>query len=257
MTTVKAFLASRGAKWAYLALGLCFAFFVALNDFVLPWYVHSRGTVTVPSVVGMQFVAAKAMLDSLGLECRKGDTRQDNEHAEGMVIVQNPLEGIVVKRGRRVYLTVSGGEILGEVPNIKGRTLRDAKFALEHEGIKLGTIQYLPSDQYPLNTVMDQGVPPGTKLKRGKYVSVVISQGSVAEKVTVPDLRGKTLADVQKILTQVNLRLGNVTYIPSVELLPNTVVDHFPAAGALVPNGQPVDLVVVQAGEKSKQLFEN
>ena len=250
-------LSSKLAKKGYLLLGFVVILFILCNSILLPLYVRSRESVVVPYVVGVKFEEAKQLLDSLGLETRKGDIRQDNEHPEGTVITQNPPDGVTVKKGRRIYLVVSSGEVLATVPNVKGRTLREAKFALEREGIKLGAIQYQGSDQFPANTVIDQQIAAGTNVKRGKYISVVVSQGSMAEKVAVPDLKGKTLSEGQKLLTAAGLKLGNITYVSTVELLPNTIVDNFPASGVMVPVGQAVDLVVVQSGDKQKQLFEN
>jgi len=248
---------SRTARKVYLALAACLLLFFLFNDFVLPWYVNAGGIVVVPKVVGVKFDDAKRLLDSIGLNGMKGEVRMDREHAAGTVILQNPGDGAKVKRGRRVYLAISGGELLAIVPNIKGRTLRDAKFSLEREGLRMGTIEYQSSDEYPPNTIIDQLTPTGLRVKRETFVSVVVSQGVVTEKIPIPDLYGKTLAEAQKILSGGYLKLGNITYVPSPDLLPNTIIQQFPHAGELVQNGQAVDLIIVQTGDKKKELFEN
>jgi beta-lactam-binding protein with PASTA domain len=63
-----------------------------------------------------------------------------------------------------------------------------------------------------------------------------------------------TFADTERILIQAGLRIGNITYKVSPDLLPNTVIDQYPKAGELVPSGQAVDLVVAQRGEKSTDI---
>ncbi len=254
---LKDMLASGMAKKVYLVLAICLVFFVVCNDFLLPWYVNQGGILIVPPVVGMKFEDAKHLLDSLGLEGRKGDVRLDREHPEGVVIVQNPIAGDRVKIGRRIYLTVSGGELLVTVPSVKGRTVRDARFVLEREGLKLGAVEYQPSDSFPQNTVMEQGIAPGTRTKRDKYVSIVVSQGSLSQKVTIPDLSGKTLTEATNLLTSMGLKPGNISYVPSMDLLPNTVVDQYPRGGELVGIGSAVDLIIIQGGEKKKELLEN
>ncbi|MBI4809945.1 MAG: PASTA domain-containing protein [Ignavibacteriales bacterium] len=222
----------------------------------MPWYVKSGGIVTVPSVVGMSYDKAQLILDSLGFETRKGDIRLDRERPAGTVIIQNPIEGVVVKKGRRIYLTVSGGEQLVTVPNIRGRTLRDARFRLEREGLKLGAVEYESSEEFPQNTVIEQKIPPNTKVKRDVYVSVVISQGSVEEKIIVPDVIGKTLSDASKIIISAGLKIGNITYIQSSDILPNTVVDQYPRVGEKVIMDQAIDLIIIEGGEKKKDNLE-
>ncbi len=246
----KKHLTSKRAKKTFLWIAVLLILFIATNDFLLPWYVNRGGILTVPAVVGMQFEQAKQMLDSLGLEGRKGDVRMDRDHPEGVVIMQNPVSGSEVKSGRRVYLTVSGGEIMMTVPNLRGKTLRNATFALEREGLKLGAIEYQPSEEFPANTVIDQRVPVGAKVKRDVYVGVVVSQGLVAQSVTVPDVTGKTLAEATTVLTSSGLKPGNITYVPSADLLPNTVVDQYPRVGEMVESGRAIDLILVQGDTK-------
>ena len=250
-------IASREAKKAYLILAMGLVMFFVCNDILLPAYVNSGGIIEVPSVIGKTYADAERTINALGLVARKGDVRMDREHPAGSVILQNPQEGSKVKRGRRIYLALSGGEILVEVPNLKGRTLRDAKYALEREGLMLGAIEYRSSDQFPVNTVIEQMTRAGSTVKHDAFVSVVVSQGITTEKIPVPDLYGKNLMEAEKLLNASSLRVGNVTYVPSPDLLPNTIIQQFPPAGELVINAQPVDLIIVQAGDKKKELFEN
>jgi serine/threonine-protein kinase len=252
----KKYLTSKTAKKVYLALALILVLFVVCNDLVIPWYVNQGGIVKVPAVTGKTFEEAVRILDSVGLEPRKGDVRSDRSHKAGLVIIQNPLPEHEVKRGRRVYLTISGGEQQVVVPNIKGRTLRDARFALEREGLQLGAVEYQPSDQFPVNTIVEQKTAAGAMVKRDTYVSIVVSQGATNQMVSVPDLEGKTLTDAEALLLGAGLKRGNITYAPSADLLPNTVLEQFPRKGELVAKDQPVDLVVVQGGEKKKDAFE-
>jgi serine/threonine-protein kinase len=254
---LKKSLTSQPAKKIYMVLAFFVVLFFVCNDFLLPWYVNQGGILEVPSVVGRSFDDAERTLDSLGLEGRKGDVRVDREHPPGSVVIQNPAAGSKVKKGRRVYLTISEGEQLVQVPSVKGRTLRDARFVLEREGLKLGAVEYQPSDDFPPNTVMEQKISPATKVRRDVYVSVVVSQGRSDQRVTVPDLHGKNLTEAGKILASNGLKIGNITYVPSIELLPNTVVDQFPRVGEMVPYGQAIDLFVVQTGEKKKDILEN
>ena len=249
-------LTSRVAKKVYLFLALFLLLFFICNDMLIPWYVNQGGIVKVPSVVGKTYDEAAQMLDSVGLEARKGDVRSDRTHPAGSVIIQNPLPDHEVKRGRRVYLTLSGGEQLVVVPNIRGRTLRDARFALEREGLKLGAVEYQSSDQFPVNTIVEQKLAAGARVKRDAYVSIVVSQGALTQDVPVPDLYGKNLAEAEAILAASGLKRGNLSYASSGDLLPNTVIEQFPRKGEVVPRNQPVDLVVVQGGEKKKDVFE-
>jgi beta-lactam-binding protein with PASTA domain len=243
-------------KKLLIGIALFFLLFVICNDFLLPWYVEHGSTIEVPDVVGMTLQDASRILDSLGLEGRQGDVRPDREHPAGIVVVQNPIAGHAVKKGRRVYLTVSGGEESVNVPSVRGRTLRDATFLLERTGLRIGDVSHEPSEEYPVNTIIDQSHAPGEKVRKDTRVDVTVSLGPVAMNVAVPELIGKSLSEAKKLLETAGMTLGNVTYIPSGDLLPNTVIEQYPHAGELVEARQAIDLVVVQGAAKDKKPSE-
>lgn len=241
----------------FLAGAIIFGLFFLINDFILPLYVNGGGVATIPSIVGMKFEEAVEVLDSLGFQPKKGDSRLDKEHPAGFVIIQNPPAGYVVKLGRRVYLTVSAGEIHVQVPDLRGRTLRDSKFALERVGLKLGAVEYQRSEEYPVNTVIEQKIGPGANVKRDVYVSIIISTGSTADKISVPDLTSKSVKAAVEIMKSVGLEIGNISYIVSPDLLPNTIVDQYPRAGEMISREQKVDLIVIREGEHPRDYYEN
>ncbi len=239
----------------YLSV-IVFALFLC-NEFLMPWYVKHGGEVVVPSVNGLRLEEAQHILDSTGLIAKEGDRLNDKNYPEGSVINQNPLSGRKVNKGRRVYLTVSNGEKLVIVPNLKGRTLRDAKFQLEKQELKLGAIEYQTSDEFPENTVIEQKVSPGISVRKDVYVSIIVSRGKTTDKVSVPNLIGKTLTQIQQSLASRGLKLGTVTYQHIANLLPNTIVDQFPRAGEMVSSGIEINVFVVQAGDKKREVLEN
>jgi beta-lactam-binding protein with PASTA domain len=251
-------LSSKRAKKLYLFLGALIVLILLGDNVVMPWFVSRGGTVEVPGVVGLRFERAQAVLDSLGLQARQSEVRPDLKYPLGTVVGQVPNMGSKVRAGRRVYLAISGGEPVVDVPTLKGRSLRDAKFTLERMGLALGSTTYVPSEEFPPNTVVDQGSEPGARIRQGSAISVVISQGKVTDRITVPELLGKILPEAEKILAQRGLKVGNISYQENLELLPNTVLAQYPRGGELVGLGQPVDLFVVQVGpKKPKEVLEN
>jgi len=258
LTKLRKALTSSRAKKIYFALALVLVLVVVCDSIVLPWLVRRGGVIEVPNVVGMRLEGARSVLDSLGLQAREGQTRPDLHYPKGTVALQVPLPGSKVRPGRRVYLLISGGEPVVEVPLLRGRSLRDAKFALERVGLSLGGEEFVPSDEFPPNTVIDQSTAAGSMVRKGSSISVVISQGKESDRIIVPNLIGRILPEAQKLLLQRGLKLGNVSFQESLELLPNTVLEQYPRAGDLVGLGQPVDLFVARAGpEKPKEFREN
>jgi beta-lactam-binding protein with PASTA domain len=238
------------------ALGFLFFFFILLDDVVMPLYVEKGKTTTVPDITGMPEEQAMAVLAERGLVGKHFETRQDKQYPIGTVAQQNPPPGTEVKYGRGVYLTTSGGEPKASVPSLRGRSLRDATLALEGSGLLLGKIEYRVSMEFPENTIMDQGIGEGTRVSLGTTVPVVVSQGKSADRIPVPNVVKKSLAEAERIILQGKLTVGNITYQAVPDLLPNTVIEQFPRSGTFVSAGQPVDLFVSQKPEK-RTVLEN
>lgn len=246
---MKDFYRSKIAQIIVWAVGSLFALVIILDKIALPWYVNQGGTLAVPDVVGMPEVHAIRVLDSLKLEPRRGEVRPDKEYPEGYVVAQNPIPSQIVKPNRRVYLTISGGEQLAVVPELKGRSIRDTKFALERSGLKLGAVLREISKEFPEGTIISQDVTAGAKVKRGSYIRVTQSAGQTIDSLVVPSVVGKTLTEAQKVLTQKGFKVGSITYQINADLLPNTVIDQLPRMNEIVSYGISIDLFIAQAPE--------
>jgi len=221
----------------------------------MPWYVSSTET-SVPKVVGLQVSEAISLLENDGFEIVISDTSYGLQVPVGEVFFQKPDAGAIVKEGRTVYLFVSGGVSTITVPQLKGKSILDAKFALERLGLKLGKVERIPSS-HPEDMIFDQQYEEGTILKQGEFVGVSISVGRGGGSIIVPDLIGKSLTEARKILADSSLIIGKINYQPSSTLLPNTILDQYPSSGNSLNSGNAVDLFVTQPSDINIPNEEN
>src|SRR5664280_346496 len=236
-------------------LGGIIVFLLIMDNLILPWYVSSP-EVKVPKVVGLKEDEAVRILKDADLSPIVSDTTYDERFPKGSVIVQKPMTGDVVKKGRRVYVFISGGEPFVSVPILKGRSLKEAKLSLERGGLKLGQISEMPSEN-PKDVIFDQQFANGTPLRKGESVGITISIGPVVEgDITVPDLIGKSLTEAEKLLADSSLKVGKVNYQASFSLLPNTILDQYPSKGNKGNKGTVVYLFVTKTGNETKVIEE-
>ncbi len=234
-------------NFLYILIGFA-VLVILLDNLIMPWYVSSPET-TVPSVINMDESEAISVLEKSGFDAIVSDTSFGLDMPEGTIFLQKPDAGKIVKEGRTVYLFVSGGEKIVSVPQLRGKSIVDAKFSLERLGLKLGRVQRLSSNQ-PEDMIFDQEYAVGTPLKQGESVGVVVSAGRGGGSIVIPDLIGKSLLDARLILVDSSLVVGKINYQPSSTLLPNTILDQYPSSGNRVNPGDAVDLFVTKPADK-------
>ncbi len=241
-------------KLLYSLLGFV-VFILLLDNLIMPWFVSSPET-TVPEVVGLQVSEAISLLEKDGFEPLVSDTSYGLKVPVGAVFFQKPEAGAVVKEGRTVFLFVSGGTKSIQVPVLKGKSVLDAKFALERLGLKLGKVERIPSS-HPEDMIFDQQYEEGTILKQGEIVGVTISAGRGGGSIVVPDLIGMSLTEARMILADSTLIIGKINYQPSSTLLPNTILDQYPSSGNSLNPGNAVDLFVTKPADGNIPNEEN
>ncbi|MBL0177265.1 MAG: PASTA domain-containing protein [Ignavibacteria bacterium] len=241
--TFRQFLTSRLAVRLYVIASGGLLLLILLDVFIMPWIVHARSEISVPNLVGMNRAKAVETLELRGLTPMVTDTAPSSTVKPGRILYQNPVPGSVVREQRNVYLTVSGGEQKVAVPNLRGRSLRDAKITLEQLELQLGIVTYT-SSELPAETVTTQGVPAGKKVTHAQRIDVSVSSGPELSQIDVPAVVNLSLDEAQKKLAAAGLRIGSITSKASRALVPNTVIGQSPAAGDKVDAHSPIDVTI-------------
>lgn len=245
-------------KKTLITLAVLAGVILIFDNIIFPLYVTSAES-KVPNVVGLNEDDAVERIKDAGFDPVIADTSFGVSVAVGKIFLQKPAGGKIAKEGRNIYLFVSGGEQSVIVPLLKGKSVLDARFALERIGLKLGVVDEVPSTQ-PKDMIFDQQFAEGTKLKKGQSVSVSVSTGKGSGNIEVPDLIGKSLTEAKKLLSDSSLSVGKINFQISSTLLPNTVLDQYPAPGNKLNSGDAVDLFVTKEGviqEKNEYPEEN
>ncbi|MCX6157818.1 MAG: PASTA domain-containing protein [Ignavibacteriota bacterium] len=232
------------------------AFILLFNSILMPWYVKHSNLVKVPNVTGLNFLDAKKVLEQSGLDVKQGDIRYDESKPIGFVMDQAPAVDEMVKNGRRVYLTVCGGEQLMEVPRLIGKSERDARFSLVQRNLQVGEIVKKFTTEQPEDFVISQVIQPGSKVKKGTKVDLIISNGQLLGSIIVPDVVGKKLADARKLIEDKKLKLGKITY-QSSDLPVGQVIDQYPKKDKSAKDNTPVDLFIAKKKTENEKAAED
>ena len=157
------------------------------------------GGVTVPDVRTKTLQEAQDQFTRLGLAA---DVRYvSNQAAKDTVVRQNPEGGSQAPAGSRVRLDVSSGPGNVQLQQFAGYQLTVVESTLTDQNLKY-TIKQVESYEYGEGTVVGTEPKAGTTVQEGSTVTIQVSNG----KVVVPDLRGKTEAEVRDSLRKITLK---------------------------------------------------
>lgn len=132
------------------------------------------------------------------------------------------------------------------VPDLRNKAVESAldilsplNLAVRKEGTEF-------NESAPIGSIVRQYPPPGTTVREGKIVRVVVSQGG--ETVFVPPVVGLPLRNAEMMLRQRNILLGEVSESYSVRMDKGRVMSQDPPAEQPVERNALVN-VVVSAGK--------
>jgi len=194
--------------------------FIVLN-FALKVFTNHGESVTVPTVLGMQTEDAIALIEENGFEYEIVDTVFDDKYDKGAVVQQNPEPESLVKDGRRIYLIVnSQQDELISMPQLVGFSIKQVNSMMEAYGLNVGNLRYVPD--IAVNVVIRQmyegdEIAPGTKIKKGSAIDLVLGLGISDATTTVPSLIGLTYKDASNTLLDLFLNTGAVIYDNTVK----------------------------------------
>ncbi len=205
------------------------------------WFLEAD-KMEVPRVVGLDSVAAEALVTEVGLTPRVIAEEFSTVIPKGHVTRQRPPHGTRLKLGSEVRLIVSRGSDQLTAPDLSGLTQAQAKRILAEAGLVSGPATSIHSDAHPRDTIITQDPPPGTTVTRGATIRLLESLGPLEDIVVVPDLRGREMVVALNLLKELQL-VARLSFNESISQ-GGTVIAQDPAPGAQVKVGGQVQLTI-------------
>lgn len=243
-------------KWAIViaSVGLLIALAAfAGNRFFNRQY--GENETTVPFLIGSSEQEAERLLEQNNLFIRVSGQISSEQYDEGLIISQNPAEGLSVMRNTFVDVVISTGPMTVLVPNVIGQPLRNAELLIENEGLTIGEIQYLNSN-FPSGTVIRQSVPGETVVDYNSSIVLVVSRGPKLNIVEVKNYVGLRRDMAESLIIKDNLVVGEIVTEYNSQFPENTVIRQQPVEGDIVEQNRAINLWVSLGPEPSfpKQL---
>jgi len=154
--------------------------------------------------------------------------------------------------GASAYVTMtllvkSGDTVV--VPDLSGREVVQVLKILSDLGLNTKVTGSEHSDTVPENRVILQDPVPGTEIKNGRDVRIILSKG--AGTVPAPELVGLFVQQARLILENDGLCQGRVSYTRHPSAEKEMIIAQVPSPEALIIRSRCVDLLI-SAGQRAK-----
>ena len=187
----------------------------------------------IPKFVGSNIEDIKEEYKDIDIEFIISEEQFNDEYNEGIIITQNPDEGMNVKLPVKVRLTVSKGSREIVLSNYVNKEARQAELEITEQGLK-----YVEKTEYdeevPAGYVISQYPLAKTKVLSGTDVTITVSKGANEEFAVVPYLIGLTEAEAKAKLTDYELVLGGIIREASDKEEGRVIAQSAPANSELV-----------------------
>jgi len=167
-------------------LGLAVVAMVVLAFLVLWWlkFTTNHGQqIEVPDLAKMTFVEAEELLDNADLRIEVLDSASYNPNFPyRTVIEQIPKAGEFVKEDRKIYIYINrSGYPMIEIPEVVGKTRRQAEPTLKSVGFEVGKVtyrKYIAKDEVLELRYQGKKIETGEKLQKTSVIDLVLGDGN-------------------------------------------------------------------------------
>ena len=238
---LKTFIKNHKALSLVLGGILLFVITILITNLVIK--LVTKADVQIPDVVGMEQTEAQKTIEDAKLKYEKKSEEYNKDDPVGYIISQDPgyMPNYNVKEGSTISVVVSLGQNLVKVPKVTGLTQDDATKQLEDLGLVVN-VEETYSSKVEAGYVIEQSVKENEEIDAGESITIKVSKGT--EKVTVPDLTGKTESEAKTAIKDAGLKLKTVVTTEDTTKEDGVVVKQSLEAGTEVEKNATITITI-------------
>lgn len=140
-----------------------------------------------------------------------------------------------------------------KTPDVRRLPLNEAINRILLRGLKYTILEESESMEFPAKTIMFQFPLPNVSIRKGSEVGLIVSKGMPMS--YVPKIKGKTIEEAKKILSDSGLVLGEVKKIETDQKSEdNIVLEVSPNEGFTVLKGSRISISIGEFVQKKKEV---
>lgn len=190
-----------------------------------------------PNLVGMDYYEAKDAYTYLDIQINE---TENSTYEKDVIYFQDIAVGDTISTGQTVYVNVSLGISMVEMPNVKNYHYEMARKMLEQEGFVVEQKYEISSEGVETSMVIRTEPAAGEEAEAGSTVIMYISKGVENGTIEIQNLIGKTVEEAEMLCDYYGLTVVKIES-PSTED-ENIVIGQSIEAGQIVDPGTEITL---------------
>jgi eukaryotic-like serine/threonine-protein kinase len=214
-------------------LGILFIyFFVFVASIFLTMSLLIKGDeIETPNFVGKSTKDAYLLAAQKGFYLRKEVSNTGAGMAPGLIVSQFPPAESKVKEKSTIQIFVASEVASVVLPALIGKSLKNAESDLKTSRLKRGNVTYISTLDQPVDTVIAQSHPAGSRSPENCSIDLLLSKGSEPPTYIMPDVIGKEASRIRTFFESKGLRISRVDEISYYGLKPGFILKQYPAPG--------------------------
>lgn len=198
-----------------LTIGLALLVFKLLDNYTL----HGQ-SIALPDFTGKTPDELKTYAHTYKFRFTIIDSVYNSKNSPGSIIMQDPVPGSPVKKGRNIYLTVVAKlpEKI-EMPDLRDLSLRQAVSLLETYGLKSGKLTFIQDPDIESGNLIKNQIfngdtlEPGTVVHKESAIDLMVGKGMSQTDVPIPLVIGLTMDQAALTLHKSALNVGSSHFL--------------------------------------------
>ncbi|WP_236972915.1 PASTA domain-containing protein [Membranihabitans marinus] len=225
--------------------------------FGLKWYTHNGEQFTLPDYIGQDIKDVKKQAADQSFVIVVEDSIFEIDKKGGLILDQNPRKNSKVKRGRKIYVTVSKHTPdvikVSQIPQLYGKDYERKKKELSESFSIYANIMDYEFDHgapdqilqvmYKGRTIISrEGRKDNVEINKGDTLDFILSK-NLGGALVMPDLICKTYSEATFYVENLNLVIGEITKDGLLEDENGAFIyDQLPAVGENILTGDTIQL---------------
>ena len=195
------------------------------------WYLTEGRFTTAPDLASLSRAEAGRVAANSGLSIDFSEAYSETV-ARGMVISTSPKPGTKIEKGSQIEAAVSRGPERYAMPAVVGQPRSAAEAAIQEANLSIGKVADGFSEHVPAGVVLSASEKPGTRLKKGTAINLVVSSGP--KPLLITNYQGTPYAAAAAALSNAGFRVVERTGY-SNNVAKDLVLRQDPRSGRGVP----------------------